>query len=397
MGSNLSLLPRLVFPRMTMPIRLVTLALVLCTALPVHGIETVLVNVNGKAKQYAGRVIVEDSVGSMLLETDEGAMVQIMADTIKSRESNSEPLERLNKKQLAERLLDEFGPGFQVWDKSKNYVVVYNTTRKYAQWTSSLLERLQKGFLAYWKKRGCDIRDPEVPLVVVIFGDKDSYLRYAREELGAAAGSAIGYYSFQTNRITMYDLTGMQALRREDSRRGSAHDISAMLSEPEAAPLVATIVHEATHQIAFNCGLQKRYADNPVWLAEGLAMYCETPDLFSNRSWSGIGRVNYDRWDLYRENANNDKVLPLESLIVDDTRFRNSRTAVDAYAEAWAWTYFLATWHTDEFVAYMKDLAAKPLLTSDDKKGRLADFKRHFGSDLTALEDEFYRRMSRIE
>jgi hypothetical protein len=379
-----------------MLIRLCILVSAFAAVNSAQSIETVLVNINGRPKQYAGQVIVEDSVGSMLLETDEGAMVQIMANTVKSRDSDDAPLERLNKEQLTRRLLDEFGPGFQV-HQAKHYVVVYNTTLKYAQWTSSLLERLQKGFLAYWKRKGCDVKEPESPLAVVIFGDKESYLRYAREELGTAANSAIGYYSFQSNRITMYDLTGMQSLRREDTRRGSAHDISAMLSQPEAAPLVATIVHEATHQIAFNCGLQIRYADNPVWLAEGLAMFCETPDLFSNRSWSGIGRVNYDRWDLYRNNANNDKVLPLQSLIVNDDRFRNSRTAVDAYAEAWAWTYFLATWHTNEFVAYMKDIAKKPLLISDDKKGRLADFTKHFGNDFKALEDEFYRRMSRIE
>lgn len=363
----------------------------------VWAIETVLVNVDGRTKQLSGRVVVEDSVGSMLLETEEGAMVQIMADTIQSRKSDNEQLKPLDKQAMGRRLLDEFGPDFQVWDKSKNYVVVYNTTRKYAQWTSSLLERLQKGFLAYWKKRGCDIREPEAPLAVVIFGDKDSYMRYAKEELGPAAGSAIGYYSMQTNRITMYDLTGVQSLRRENTRRGSMHDISAMLSDPQAEPLVATIVHEATHQIAFNCGLQKRFADNPVWVAEGLAMFCETPDLMSNRSWSGIGKVNYERWDRYRDNANADKLATLRSMIVDDDLFRNSRTAVDAYAEAWAWTYFLITWHTDDFVAYLKEIADKPLLVKTDKAERLASFTRHFGSDFDKLEEEFYRRMSRIE
>ncbi len=361
-----------------------------------QALETVLVNVEGRSKQYSGKVVVEDSVGSMLLETDEGAMVQIMADTIQSRESNAEELKPLDKDEFAERLLKEMGPGFQVY-QSKHYVVVYNTTRKYAQWTSSLLERLQKGFLAYWKKKGCDIKEPEAPLVVVIFADKASYLNYARDELGPAAGSAIGFYSLQSNRITMYDLTEVQALRREETRRGSLGDISAMLSDPAAAHLVATIVHEATHQIAFNCGLQKRFADNPIWLAEGLAMFCETPDLFSNRSWGGIGKVNYDRWDRYRNNANADKVGTLRSLIVDDNVFRNSRTAVDAYAEAWAWTYFLITWHTDEYVAYLKAIAEKPLLTPSDKKQRLADFTRHFGNDFAKLEDEFYRRMSRIE
>lgn len=382
-----------------MPSRFLILLLLCLACLQAHfasAVETVLVNLDGRPKQYSGKVVVEDSVGSMLLETDEGAMVQIMADTIQSRATTSQELKRLDKDQLAARLLEEMGPGFQVY-QAKHYVVVYNTTRKYAQWTSSLLERLQRGFLAYWKKRGCDVKEPETPLAVVIFGDKASYLEYAREELGPAAGSAIGYYSLQSNRITMYDLTGMQALRREDSRRGSLHDITAMLSEPEAAPLVATIVHEATHQIAFNCGMQKRFADNPVWLAEGLAMFCETPDLFSNRSWSGIGKVNYDRWDLYRNNANADRADSLRSLIVDDSRFRNSRTAVDAYAEAWAWSYFLITWYTDEYVAYLQEISEKPLLTPADKAARLADFAKHFGSDFAKLEDEFYRRMSRIE
>ncbi len=373
-----------------------SLVLALYAASAAVALETVLVNVDGRAKQFTGKVVLEDSTGSMLLETDEGAMVQIMADTIKSRETNTQSLKPLDKDGLAERLLQEMGTGFQVY-QSKHYVIVYNTTRKYAQWTSSLLERLQKGFLAYWKKRGCDVKEPTTPLAVVIFGDKTTYLDYARDELGPAAGSAIGYYSLQSNRITMYDLTGLQALRRENTRRGTMHDITEMLSEPDAAPLVATIVHEATHQIAFNCGMQKRFADNPVWLAEGLAMFCETPDLFSSKSWAGIGKVNYDRWDHYRENANNDQVGTLRALIIDDSRFRNSKTAVAAYAEAWAWTYFLITWHTDEYVAYVNALSTKPMMTAEGKAGRLAEFTKHFGSDFDKLEDEFYRRMSRIE
>jgi hypothetical protein len=362
----------------------------------VSALETVLVNVEGRPKEYVGKVVLEDSVGSMLLETDEGGLIQIMANTIRSRESDSQSLKPLDKEGLAERLLKEFGPGFQI-HHSKHYVIIYNTTRKYAQWSSSLLERLQKGFLAYWKRKGCNVKEPETPLAVVIFGDKESYLRYAQAELGPGAGSAIGFYSLQSNRITMYDLTGMQALRREDTRRGSLHDITEMLSQPEAVPLVATIVHEATHQIAFNCGMQKRFADNPVWLAEGLAMFCETPDLYSSRSWGGIGKVNYDRWDLYRDNANDGNVGSLQSLIVDDKRFKDPRTAVDSYAEAWAWTYFLMTWHTEKFVAYINELSTKPMMTNGGKKGRLADFTKHFGNNFDLLEDEFYRRMSRIE
>ncbi|MCG8450241.1 MAG: DUF1570 domain-containing protein [Pirellulales bacterium] len=368
----------------------------LLTALPAGAVEHVEVHRDGRTQWLSGKVVAEDSVGSMLLETDEGALWPLQASTIRSRTSDDKPFEPLDKDQLAGRLLAELGPEFQAHN-SKHYVVVFNTTRTYAKWCSSLLERLQKAFIAFWKKKGCDVKEPDKPLAVLVFGDKASYLRHAKTELGGAASNAIGYYSLQTNRIVMYDLTGMQALRRENNRRGTLHDITALLSQPEAEPLVATIVHEATHQIAFNCGLQRRYVDNPVWLGEGLAMFFETPDLASNRSWRGTGKVNYHRWNLFRDNYAAGKVGSLKSLIVDDSRIRNPRTTLNVYAESWAWTYFLIKWRPKQFAAYLKMLADKPLLKPDDRETRLRDFQSHFGENLAELEDEFYRRMSRIK
>ena len=250
-------------------------------------------------QKLSGEVLVEAADG-LLLHTADGAYHRIMTPTIRSHTKDSAELVMLDAKQLGEQLLGELPPGFQV-HQSKNYVVCYNTTRTYAEWTSSLLERLQKAFIAHWKKRGCEVAPPSQPLVVIVFGDQASYAEWAKRELGPAVNNVIGYYNLDTNRITMYDLTGMQAERRDAAARGSMHDISELLSTPEAEPLVATIVHEATHQISFNCGLQARLVDNPLWMSEGLAMYFETPDLNSSRSWSGIG-VNYSRWDLFVEN-----------------------------------------------------------------------------------------------
>lgn len=358
-------------------------------------LEHVLVNLDGQERKFSGEVVAEDSVGSMLLETDEGAIWQLMADTILKRTSDDEPMVPLDKEQLGQRLLEEMGPGFRLHE-SKHYVVVFNTTDKYAKWCSSLLERLQKGFLAFWKKRGCKVHAPTRPLAVLIFNNKASYINYAKSELGASAGNAIGYYSFQTNRIAMYDLTGSQALRREVTNRGSMKDITALLQKPKALPLVATIIHEATHQIAFNCGLQKRFVDNPIWLSEGMAAYFETPDLSSNRSWSGTDKVNYERWNRFRKNVRTGKAANLQTLIASDDRLRNPRTAVDGYAEAWAWNYFFIKWHSKQYVKYLKMLADKPLLTPADPATRISEFQEHFGEDLNALEQEFVRRMSKI-
>ena len=53
-----------------------------------------------------------------------------------------------------------------------------------------------------------------------------------------------------------------------------------------------TIVHEAVHQLAYNSTLQRRMADNPYWVSEGLATYFESPDLNSLRGWRNIGAIN---------------------------------------------------------------------------------------------------------
>ena len=112
-------------------------------------------------------------------------------------------------------------------------------------------------------------------------------------------------------------------------------------NRPEAEAMVATIIHEATHQLAFNRGLQARYADVPLWVSEGIALYFETPDLRNSRGWQTVGAVNRVRLDRFRQYLNDRPTKSLESLMVNDHRFRDPRQAIDAYAEAWALTYFL--------------------------------------------------------
>ncbi|MCC6494187.1 MAG: DUF1570 domain-containing protein [Pirellulales bacterium] len=346
----------------------------------------------GDDEQISGEALVEAQDGGLLLKTPDGALRRLPAATIRSRSSDDKPLVPLNDEQLAEKLLAELPPDFRI-HQSKNYIVAYNTSRTYAEWTSSLLERLQRAFIAYWKREGCPVAAPAQPLMVLVFADQASYASYAKKDLGSAVGNVIGYYNLETNRIMMYDLTGMQAF---GGSRGSLHDITALLSKPAAEPLVATIVHEATHQIAFNCGLQKRLVDNPYWLSEGLATYFETPDLSSSRSWSGIGNVNYSRWDLFRENYHAGKTVPLKRLVADDKLFQSPATAVDAYAQAWAWNYFLIRWRPKQYAAYLKALAAKPLLLEDSPAKRVQQFRDQFG-ELDELESEFYRRMARVK
>jgi hypothetical protein len=346
-------------------------------------------------RTVAGRVLVEAVDAGLLVQTDDGQIATIQGPHVISRRPSDRPFTPATQATIAARLAAELPPGFGTLS-TQHYVIGYDTSRVYAQWAGSLFERLYRAFTNYWEREGLEIRGPEFPLVVLIFSQHGAYDAASREDLPGGVGNIIGYYSLRTNRVNMFDLTGAEQLRGNERRRGSLREINQMLSQPAAVPLVSTIVHEATHQIAFNCGLQTRYADLPLWLLEGMAVYFEAPDLTSARGWTGIGKVNYPRLETFRRNLPRWNERSLESLIADDRRLREARTSVDAYADAWALNYYLIKHQSKAYAAYLKLLSQKPPLIETDRKARLAEFEQHFG-DLKQLEQDFLRRMSRVE
>jgi uncharacterized protein DUF1570 len=348
---------------------------------------------NGQVHNVTGRVLIEASDGGVLMQTGDGTLWIVQGDELRSRTELEDPFEPLTHDKLAEKLLADLPPGFRV-HTTPHYVVCYNTSRAYAEWTSSLLERLHKAFTNYWQRQGLELHEPEFPLPVLVFAERQVYDALSRDDLPGGTGNIVGFYSLRSNRVNMFDLTGAEAFRDNASRRGSKREINQMLSVPAAVPLVSTIVHEATHQIAFNCGLQNRFADIPLWLCEGMAVYFEAPDLASKSGWRGIGRVNYPRLDTFQQNLGNWNQDSLEQLITSDTRFRNPQTAIEAYADAWALNYYLIKYKPRAYSDYLNALSKKRPLIPDDSKTRLKDFEDHFG-DIRKLERDFLRQMSR--
>ena len=71
-----------------------------------------------------------------------------------------------------------------------------------------------------------------------------------------------------TNRVAMYDLTADFG-----NGAGQNRDFEDILRDPRSIRMVTTIIHEGTHQLMFNTGLQTRLADTPYWLNEGCLLY----------------------------------------------------------------------------------------------------------------------------
>ena len=355
-------------------------------------LETVKWQPMGHAAQEAeGRVIVEAQDGGLLVQSRDGRFWSVEKPHLLSRTDRGQPFRPLAAAALADQLTAELGNRYQI-TVTKHYIICSTAPKKYAEWCGALFERLYAAFHNFWKQRGMKLVEPEFPLVAIILAGEKEFADFATKDAGADAATAKGYYSIQTNRIVLYDLTAADA----QPIRNTA-DIDQQLA---AAPYnIATVIHEATHQIAFNSGMHTRLADNPLWLAEGMAMYFETPDLSSKNGWKSAGAVNHERLDQFRDFQSTGRRKPdsLRTLLSSDSRFNDEAQMPDAYAEAWALTFYLIKNKKKEYVKYLGTLAAKPPLVFDTPEERLAEFCAIFGDDLKKIDADFLKSMRSVK
>ena len=364
-----------------------------CFAGHAVALDYVTIRQGEKQRELNGKIEVEAVDGGVMLLARDGGLWPVEKENLVSRRSDAKPFVPFTREELARQLATEL-PGFKS-HQTQHYLIHYNTSLAYARWVGSLFEGLHKAFYNYWTRRGAVLHEPEFPLVALVFDGQTSFANYARAEVGEGAGSIIGYYNLKTNRMTMYDLTGIEAGGLGSDRNAAAR-IHQILSQPGAERTVATIVHEATHQLAFNSGLQVRFADVPFWVSEGIAIYFETPNLESTKGWRNIGSVNRYNLVNFRNYLPRRPAGSLDKLLSDDKRFRDVASGTDAYAEAWALTYFLLQTRGEAYVKYVAELAKQKPLIDVEPAERIKQFKEFFGEDLTAVENDFLRYMRTV-
>ena len=338
----------------------------------------------GKKQKLNGQIILTGDDGSALFQTPDGRLWVLQANELGNLVDNETHPVPLKNKELGKQLLEELPDGFKI-HHAGNWVIAYSTETNYARWVGGLYNRLDRNFEKYWAKRKFKTKKPDFPLAVIIFGTRAEYDRYMKNELGVVAPALVAYYHLLSNRVAMFDLTSDKRFKAAGRKR----TITDVLANPQALPMIATVIHEATHQLMFNNGMQVRMSDTPLWVNEGLAMYFETPDLKNSRGWRKIGEVNPMRLVDFLRSIPRRPPDALVSMLTSPDRFRDPKTGIDAYAEAWAFSYFLLEKHEKEFVNYLKFLSEKPQQEFDSKETRLKEFKKFLGEDLRALEIEF--------
>ncbi|MEN6459061.1 MAG: DUF1570 domain-containing protein [Thermoguttaceae bacterium] len=274
-------------------------------------------------------------------------------------------------------LLRELGGEYEV--TGTGHYLIAHPRGQQDRWAERF-ENLDRAFVHYFSVRGLQPATPLFPMVGIVCKDRAEFDRRmtASRATHSPAGERVfyrsgveGYYRIDTNRLHLYDMGG-------NPNSATWHTNAAVL------------IHEATHQTAFNTGVHSRFSPPPRWLAEGLAMLFEAPGVCDPRNHpEPADRVNRGRLDAFRKMLARHRPEMLAAIVADDELFRVAPDA--AYAEAWAITFFLAENEPAKYVRYLKRTASHPAFAPYTKAERMADFTAIFGADWRMLEARLLR------
>jgi hypothetical protein len=272
-------------------------------------------------------------------------------------------------------LLRSLGREYEVSGTS-HYLVAHPCGQR-DRWAQRF-EDLYRSFVHYFAVRGFQPAEPPFPLLGIVCKDQADFRRYGPAQHGWAPAGVAGVYGVMSNRIILYD---MQA--DKDSPRWQEN--------------ASVIIHEATHQTAFNTGIHSRYAPPPLWVAEGLATLFEAPGVYDSRHRTRqTDRINHGRLLAFKKWVQpQHRPESLEAMVASDRRFRTN--PAEAYAEAWALSFYLVETQPAKYARYLALTAARPPFTEYTPAERTSDFRSIFGEDWRMLEAQFLRFMAGLK
>lgn len=323
-----------------------------------------MLELDWNGRTHTGAVIAHNSTRAWFLERDGRLAAIDVAQVSRFREvGRFRPWTTM---ELREQLSHELGREFQL--AIAGPYVVAGPSRTVDR-LAPLFDHLYRDFQVTFTARGFKIRPPETPLIAVIYPDQAGFEQYCEREGIRPLPGLRGFYLPLSNRVVMYDTT----------RAGTE----------TAAALDATVLHEATHQVAFNVGIHSRIGATPKWVIEGLATAFEREAMRTNDHRGPVlSRINperYGRFQRYRQERRTPRSLT--EFIATDSLFETA--TLDAYSEAWALTFFLLETRPSEYARYLHALAQRDPLADDSGEQRLKDFQTAFGRDLVMLEAHF--------
>jgi hypothetical protein len=380
-----------------------------CAAEPM---ERVLFTVEGMPQEVSGRILTEAQDGGILLEDRAGRIFNLLPDVITERQLSEAEFSYLSSTEFADALQTEFGGGFSS-HTTAHYVICFQGAPHYAEFVGRLLEHVHGEYYDFAESfADLNLSEGNGSLPVIIFETREAFLE-AAEKLHPEQdfASTPGFYSTRSNR---FYLTNPCTDPQTDTPQKIRKSLQQSLHH------IATVVHEATHQLAHHSGLQVRFADNPLWFSEGLALWFEPPAENSKLLWNRPGQVNPLHRTQYlklfpvskrgvrdrqpaSDQSNDDPEAPAASLDQDaesdrsaesltfaelvrsDRPFQSAQQAGAAYSKSWSLVSYLIRHEREAFGNYLKRSSQRQPLVILTAEERELEFREIFGKS----PDEF--------
>jgi len=396
-------------------------ATIACVSRPVYGRSQALIELKSADETYQGKLVAYDNHSCWLLGRD-GRISEVQVESILKHRTVVPRFHRFSTIEIRDQLRREFGKEFEVVGTG-HYVVCAAKGR--AQKFGQLFEEVYRTFYGYFSRRRFQIDEPEFPLVAIVFPDRARFVEYSRRDKVVALRGMMGYYLPTSNRIALFesDREALSADRRTANNNAISLRLENQFQAGDGGPtsqfwsagnfgaigswrgngagiesgLEGTIVHETTHQVAFNTGLHSRIGENPTWVVEGLATVFEAPGIRDASNSRNIEtRINRSRCLWFKEFAKSRRrPKSLADYVASDAMFKKQR--LDAYSQAWALTFFLIETRSSDYSRYLREMTERDPLKPYPQEARLADFKRAFGDDLNRLDVNFLRFLQKLK
>ena len=338
------------------------------------GQQNVTIKIDYRGKSYYGKPLAWDGKDMLLLRRDGRSSIlpvashddyQLIADHFKPQRKDT----------IRERLQKEFAGKYQV-SITRNFVVVH-PHGDFHQWAMPF-ETLYSRFQAYFNSRGITLDQPEFPMIAVVLKTRSEFDRFLRSYHDYDR-DILGYYSTRSNRIITYDQSG-----------GRKNDQSWFFTAD-------TIIHEATHQTAFNTGVHNRFGNVPRWLSEGLAMMFEAPgvnnSMYYSRQADRINRARLIALKHYYQQGKADGKLT--QMIASDRLFDHNPSL--AYAMAWGLTFYLAEAKPREYFQLLQRDGSRTDYGAYPPQARLREFAQVISPDIDELEVRMKRFFQNLD
>ena len=293
-----------------------------------------------------------------------------------------------------------------------HYMLLTDAPQENVKKVLDMLESTHDAFHVDCRKLQLDPAPLRHKLVAVLFADKNAYLDFARTVDRVDRKGVAGYYQPQSDRLVIYDIYSSPDLQknlkilRDNERRitqsAPANKRNELLQKNRAErrkligqaedSFLATVGHEAAHQLFFHTGVQDPGKAYPLWVAEGLATVFEVED--ADDKTVGFFNDNDRLRKTKRAATAADRLVPLRVLVTTDKPGAGA-DAVSELKEFYAQSHVLVSWmarsRPTEFRLYLQALREG---IHGDPRRRQPVFESIFGP-VAALERVWLRAEAR--